>query len=330
MNNRRFCVLAAGTWGVSLAHLLANKGWQGRLWDPASDLVQRVESSRRHPKLPDISLAPNLHFGDDLAWASDGAEMMVCATPAIHFRSACQALLKTGYQNQPFVICTKGIEAGTQLLMHDIARQVLGKHAALAVLSGPSHAEEVIRNMPTVVSVASTNLALAQTVQQWFTNPNFRVFTQADVLGVELGAALKNVIAIACGMSDGLGFGDNAKAGLMTRGLTEIVRLGVQMGAEASTLYGLSGMGDLVVTCMSSHSRNNRFGYLMGQGLSIQAAQQKIGMVVEGLYSVEAAAALAKKHRVKMPITQLLHAIKRGMTVQDAFQALMQRQATKE
>ncbi len=327
---QRFCVLAAGTWGVGLAHLLASNGLQGRLWDPAPKLAEHIENSRQHPKFPKIILPPSLHFGHHLPWALKGADLVVCVTPAIYFRSACEAVLKAGYHNQPFVICTKGIEAESLLLMHEIARQVLGNEAALAVLSGPSHAEEVICNMPTAVSIAANCQTFAEKMQACFINPNFRVYTQTDVLGVELGAALKNIVAIACGMSDGLGFGDNAKAGLMTRGLGEIVRLGVQMGAKASTLYGLSGMGDLVVTCMSSHSRNNRFGYLMGQGLNIQEAQQKIGMVVEGFYTVEAAVTLAKKHHVDMPIAHFIHAIKHGMAVQDAFQALMQRQATSE
>jgi glycerol-3-phosphate dehydrogenase (NAD(P)+) len=262
-----------------------------------------------------------------------GAEVLVCAVPAAHLRATCQRVAAEGYAGQPFVICTKGIEQGTLALLHEVAAQELGApgRGRVAVLSGPSHAEEVSRGLPTAVTVAAEDPALAAQVQALFMTPRFRVYTQSDLVGVELGAALKNVIAIACGISDGLGFGDNAKAGLVTRGLAEILRLGLALGARPETFYGLAGMGDLVVTCMSRHSRNWRFGSLIGQGHAAQEALAAVGMVVEGYYTVQAGVALARREGVELPITEAVAAVLfEGLEPGKAVSALMLRGARGE
>jgi glycerol-3-phosphate dehydrogenase (NAD(P)+) len=242
--------------------------------------------------------------------------------PAAHLRQTARGLAGAGYAGQPVVICTKGIEQGTHALPVDVVSQELGAAAAgkLAILSGPSHAEEVSLAMPTAVTAAAQDPALADRVRELFMTPRFRIYTQTDVRGVELGAALKNVIAIACGISDGLGFGDNAKAGLITRGLSEMLRLGVAMGAKAETFFGLAGVGDLVVTCMSRHSRNWKFGSLIGAGMPVDRALNEVGMVVEGYYTVRAAVELAAENKVEMPITEtvaqvLFHGKKPGEAV---------------
>jgi glycerol-3-phosphate dehydrogenase (NAD(P)+) len=241
----------------------------------------------------------------------EGAEAIVCAVPAVHMRETCRRLAGAGYAGQFLVICTKGIEQGTLSLMHEVAQAELGPavRSRLAVLSGPSHAEEVSLGMPTAVAVAAESQETAQAVQQLFMQRSFRVYTLTDVAGAELGGALKNVIAIACGISDGLGFGDNAKAALITRGLTEIIRLGLSLGARVETFYGLSGIGDLVGTAMSRHSRNWRFGKLLGEGVPAEEALERIGMVVEGRYTVEAAVALGQRQGVELPITDAVSAV---------------------
>jgi glycerol-3-phosphate dehydrogenase (NAD(P)+) len=222
----------------------------------------------------------------------------------------------------------QGHRAGHNALLADIAREELGAAAEgrVGVLSGPSHAEEVSRDIPTAVTATAPDLALAETFRDWFMSPRFRVYTQTDLVGVELAAALKNVIAIACGISDGLGFGDNSKAALMTRGQSELVRLGLKMGARPETFYGLAGIGDLIVTCMSRHSRNRNFGHFLGQGLTPEAALKAVGMVVEGYYTVHAAVELARLHRVDMPITEGVAAILfQGLKPAAALELLMGR-----
>ena len=307
----KIAVLSAGTWGISLAALLHGNGHAVQVWEFAPAVVEALRATRRHPKLADFEVPAAVGLTTDMAAALADAEAVVCAVPAAHLRTTCTRAAAEGYRGQPFIICTKGIEQGTLLLMHEVAAQELGAVSEhhIALLSGPSHAEEVCRGLPTAVTVAGASESLAATVQQMFMTPRFRVYTQTDLTGVELGAALKNVIAIACGISDGLGFGDNAKAGLVTRGLAEILRLGLVLGARAETFYGLAGMGDLVVTCMSRHSRNWKFGSLIGQGRTAEQALAEVGMVVEGYYSVQAAVALAAREGVEMPITQAVGAV---------------------
>jgi glycerol-3-phosphate dehydrogenase (NAD(P)+) len=326
-------VLSAGTWGISLAALLHGKGHAVRVWEFSQAVVDELTRTRRHPKLPGFEVPAALELSTDLAALLAGAEALVCVVPATHVRATTRRVAAEGYAGQPYVICSKGIEQGTLCLMHEVAAQELGAAGAgrIVLLSGPSHAEEVSRGLPTAVTVAGEPMALAEEVQALFMTPRFRVYTQTDLMGVELGAALKNVIAISCGISDGLGFGDNAKAGLVTRGLAEILRLGLSMGARPETFYGLAGVGDLVVTCMSRHSRNWKFGSLVGQGRTAEQALAEVGMVVEGYYTVQAAAALAQRQGVDMPITQAVAAVLfHGLKPLEAVSGLMLRDAKSE
>ena len=326
-------VLSAGTWGITLSALLQNRGHQVRVWEYSPEVVKVITETRRHPKLAEFLVPPQVTLTTDMPAALSGAEAVVCVVPAEHMRQTCHALAAGGYAGQPFIICTKGIEKDSLLLMTEVAEQELGTAYAgqLAVLTGPSHAEEVSRGLPTVVTAVAVDPRLAEAVQQIFITPRFRVYSHTDVRGVELGGALKNVIAIACGISDGLGNGDNAKAALITRGLHEILRLGVALGARQETFFGLTGLGDLVVTAMSRHSRNWRFGSLVGSGVSPREALAKVGMVVEGHYTVQATVALARREQVEMPISQAVYEVLFGkLSPGDAVAALMVRQPKSE
>lgn len=329
----RITVLSAGTWGITLAWLLHGKGYAVRVWEYAQAVVDTLRTTRRHPKLPGLAIPAELELGTDMAALVKGAEVLVCVVPAAHLRQTARSLARAGYAGQPVVICTKGIEQGTHALPVDVVGQELGAGAAgkLAILSGPSHAEEVSQAMPTAVTAAAQDPALADRVRDLFMTPRFRVYTQTDVRGVELGGALKNVIAIACGISDGLGFGDNAKAGLITRGLSEMLRLGVTLGAQPETFFGLAGLGDLVVTCMSRHSRNWKFGSLVGAGRPVELALSDVGMVVEGYYTARAAVDLAAEKRVEMPITEAVgQVLFQGKKPGEAVPSLMLRDPKSE
>lgn len=329
----KVAVLAAGTWGITLACLLARKGMEVKVWEFDGGVVEQLLATRRHPKLAHLEIPRSIPISTDLAATIADAEAIVCVVPAVHMRQTCRAVAQCGKSEQMFVICSKGIEVGTHALLSDVAREELGKGSEhrIGILSGPSHAEEVSRDIPTAVTSAATDLATAERIRDLFTAPRFRIYTQTDMMGVELAGALKNVIAIACGISDGLGFGDNSKAGLITRGMSEIMRLGLSMGAKRETFFGLAGMGDLVVTCMSQHSRNWRFGYLLGQGFSPDKALEEVGMVVEGYYSVKAAVELSSLHKADMPITDTVSGVLfGGISPQEAVTALMMREPKSE
>jgi glycerol-3-phosphate dehydrogenase (NAD(P)+) len=326
-------VLSAGTWGISLAALLQGKGHDVRVWEFAPAVVNELTRTRRHPKLPGFRVPADLLLTTNIARALQGADAIVFVPPAAHLRETAKRVAEAGYRGQRAVVCSKGIEQGTHALPAEIVLAELGAAAAgkVGVLSGPSHAEEVSRGLPTAVTAASADLALAEWIRDLFMTPRFRVYTQTDVVGVELAAALKNVIAISCGVSDGLGFGDNAKAGLITRGLQEILRLGVARGAKAETFFGLAGIGDLVVTCMSRHSRNWTFGSLVGAGTPPEQALKDVGMVVEGYYTVRAAVELAKESRVEMPISrEVANVLFHGKNPLEAVSALMLRDPKQE
>ena len=329
----KIAVLAAGTWGITLACLLARKGMEVKVWEFDGELVEQLRSSHQHPKLPHLEIPDSISISTDLPGTLADTEAIVSVVPAVHMRATCRMVAQAGAGEQMFIICSKGIEAGTHALLSDVAREELGEGSEhrIGVLSGPSHAEEVSRDIPTAVTSAATDLSTAERIRDLFTTPRFRIYTQTDMLGVELASALKNVIAISCGISDGLGFGDNSKAGLVTRGLSEIIRLGLVMGAKRETFFGLAGMGDLVVTCMSQHSRNWRFGYLLGQGFSSEEALKQVGMVVEGYYSVQAAAELSTAHKVEMPITNAVASVLfGGVSPAEAVMALMMREPKSE
>ncbi len=322
----RVTVLGAGSWGMSLAHVLADAGQTVRVWEFVPSIVEALARTRRHPRLPDLVIPQDMRFTNDIREFARDAEVFVCAVPVAHIRATARALLKAGYAGQPVIIGSKGIEPGTHCLTVDMWEQELGAAARrrMAVLSGPSIAKEVTASLPTAVVASAADPALMDQVQELFMRPWFHVFTQPDVIGVELGGALKNVIAVACGISDGLGFGVNAKAALMTRGLAEMVRLGVSLGAKPETFYGLAGNGDMILTSVSPHGRNNQFGALLGKGRTPEQAQTEVGQVVEGAYTVRAAVELADKHRLDMPIARAVHAVLfEGHAPGDVVAALM-------
>jgi len=329
--------LGGGTWGITLACLLGKNGHAVRVWEFDPDVAGYLLHHRGHPKLPGLEVPPDIVITSDLAQALDAQghppEAIVCAVPAAHVRITCRNLAKQGYAGQLFVIASKGIEQETHALLHDVAGQELGPASTgkIGVLSGPSHAEEVSRNIPTAVTATATEMAVAEQIRDLFMAPRFRVYTQTDLVGVELAAGLKNVIAIACGISDGLGFGDNSKAGLITRGLSEIVRLGLKVGARPETFYGLAGIGDLVVTCTSRHSRNRNFGEHIGKGLGADEALKAVGQVVEGYYTARAAVSLAREHQVEMPICEgVASVLFKGLKPLEAVSALMMREPKSE
>ncbi|MGI6041470.1 MAG: NAD(P)H-dependent glycerol-3-phosphate dehydrogenase [Candidatus Alectryocaccobium sp.] len=302
-------VIGSGSWGTALAWLLCNNGHNVTLWsflEKENDMF--VKYRENVDKLPGVKLQESIQFTNDLKEAIEDKELMVLAVPSTAVRSTARNMKQFVKPGQIIVDVAKGVEESTLMIMTDIIEQEIPQ-ANVAVLSGPSHAEEVGKGLPTTIVAAAHDMETAEHIQNMFMSPVFRVYTSQDMLGVEIGAALKNVVALAAGIADGLGFGDNTKAALITRGIAEISRLGIAMGAKASTFTGLSGIGDLVVTCASVHSRNRRAGVLMGQGYSMQEAMDEVHMVVEGVYSAKAAAKLAEKYNVEMPIVSAVNQI---------------------
>lgn len=292
-------VVGSGGWGTALALCLLRNGHETLLWSHSRQKAEEMEKTRQNNMLPGVILPEDLQ----IAWEPSrvaGHSLVVIACPSVHIRSVCRQVAPYLAEDAVLVSVTKGIEPGSLLRMSQIVREET--HREVAVLTGPSHAEEVAKSIPTACVAASENQALAELVQDAFMSDSFRVYTSADVVGSELGGALKNVIALCAGVSDGMGNGDNTKAMLMTRGLTEIARLGVAMGARKETFAGLAGVGDLIVTCTSQHSRNRRAGILMGQGKRPQEAMAAVGAVVEGYYAAKSAWELACKLGVEMPI----------------------------
>ena len=319
-------VIGAGSWGTALATVVADKGNRVRIWDIDEKHLRKMEENRENTDyLPGVPLGDNIEIAYAIQKALEDADVVLFSAPAQHFRSALASALEFITENALVINVAKGIEQKTLARMSEIAAEHLDLNRYV-VLSGPSHAEEVGRKLPTTVAAASYNLAAAEQIQDLFMTDRFRVYTTEDVVGVELGGALKNIIALGAGVSDGMGFGDNAKAALMTRGLTEITRLGLKLGAKPETFAGLTGTGDLIVTCTSMHSRNRRCGIMIGEGMSPAEATEKVGMVVEGMFTTEAAYELAKREGVEMPITEAIYrAIKGEITAADAVGILMGR-----
>ena len=299
----KIAVLGSGGWGTALAMLLAENGHTVTLWSYLEEESRRLQQTRENPLLPGVTLPESLSYTWDLSCVR-GCGVVVMATPSFGVRSTAEGIRGMLTPETILVSVSKGIEKGSSLRMTEIIRQATGDLCPVVALSGPSHAEEVARRVPTAVVSACPDQAAAETVQDLFLNDRFRVYSSSDVVGVELGAALKNVMALCTGCCTGMGYGDNTKAMLMTRGLTEIARLGVAMGARKETFAGLTGLGDLIVTCTSMHSRNRRAGILLGQGKTIQQAMDEMGgAVVEGYYAAASAKALAEQAGVEMPIT---------------------------
>lgn len=295
-------VLGAGSWGTALSLLLNKNGHQVKLWSALEDEVKLLQEKREHPnKLPGVHIPEAVEITSDLEGCLKDPDVVVLAVPSPFTRSTAKQMAPFVKKGQIIVNVAKGVEEKTLMTLSEIISQEIPV-ADVCVLSGPSHAEEVGREIPTTCVVSAETRKTAEYLQGIFMSPVFRVYTTPDILGVELGGALKNVIALAAGTADGLGYGDNTKAALITRGIAEIARLGTKMGARIETFYGLSGIGDLIVTCASVHSRNRKAGYLMGQGRTMKQAMDEVQMVVEGVYSAKAAKSLAKKYEVDMPI----------------------------
>lgn len=323
--------LGAGTWGFALAALLAANGHHVWLWSSKPDFVEFLKKHRQHPKLPKCDVDEKLVFTANMAEALNRADYVIESVTSTGLRPVLEKVMALGGIDCPFVITSKGIEQNTGLLLPEVALEVLGEGTRVGCLSGPSHAEEVIKMLPTSVVSSSYDKELMLEIRDLFTSLYFRVYPNADINGVSFGGAMKNIIAIACGISDGLGFGDNTKAALMTRGLHEIRKLSVTKGCLPETLNGLAGMGDLCVTCLSTLSRNYMFGRHLAQGLSPQEAKDKIGMVVEGIYTSVSALQLGKKFNVQVPITQAIYSIiYENMSPVDAVKSLLQRAIKEE
>ena len=328
---KKITVIGAGSFGTALAVLLACKGFNVSLWGRKKSQLALMRDTGENPHyLPGVKLPADLRIVDDIQEAVSGAYIAVFAVPAQSFRSVLTDAAKYIDTAVPIVNVAKGIEKGSLLRLSQVAEEVI-PGARYVALSGPSHAEEVARQLPTTVAVASKNHDLAVEIQELFITERFRVYSNEDLAGVELGGALKNIIALGAGISDGLGFGDNAKAAMMTRGITEMTRLGLTMGADMKTFSGLTGIGDLIVTCTSMHSRNRRCGILIGEGVNPEEATRRIGMVVEGISTAEAAYALANQYGVEMPITESIYkVIHREMDARSAVSYLMGREMKNE
>jgi|HigsolmetaAR203D_1030402.scaffolds.fasta_scaffold05104_5 glycerol-3-phosphate dehydrogenase (NAD(P)+) len=311
MAGKQTAVLVAGSWGSALAGVLADNGHRVLLWTRNAEQAEEINRSGNNTRyLPGIRLPERIRATTSMAEALSEAEAVILAAPSSAMREIAAMAAKHIRNDALLLHATKGFEADSLKRMTEvIGEEMPGFRSRIVVLSGPSHAEEVIRRCPTTVVVASESADAAEAAQDLLINSYFRVYTNPDVVGVELGGALKNIIALGAGLSDGLGFGDNAKAALLTRGLVEIARLGTAMGGHPLTFAGLSGVGDLVVTCTSKHSRNWRAGYLLGQGRTLEEVLRETGMVVEGVRTTKAAYALASRYGVEMPITVQLYEV---------------------
>ena len=326
----KITVLGSGGWGTALALLLTDNGHDVTLWSHSARRSALLEQARENPRLPGVPLPEALHLSAALdSLRESGAVVM--ATPSFAVRETARMAAPLLREDAVVVSAAKGVERDTALCMTQVIEEELGGKGRVAALSGPSHAEEVGRRAPTGCVAASRDMAAAELVQDVFMSPRFRVYTNSDVLGVELGAALKNVLALCCGVSDGMGLGDNTKALLMTRGMTEMARLGVALGGRKETFAGLSGMGDLIVTCTSMHSRNRRCGILVGQGKSVAEAMKEVGATVEGYYAALSAHQLAEKAGVEMPICECAYRVLyEGQSVREVVGALMSRNKKRE
>lgn len=328
---KNITVIGSGSWGTALAMMLTKNGHVVKMWARSQSAVEEINQKHTiHKYLPGITLPDELTATTDRAAALEGAEIVISAVPSRAVRQTMTDFAPLLLPHMVIVNVAKGLEDGSLLRLSQVIKECVPQ-CEVCVLSGPSHAEEVAREIPTTCLIASENEAVAKMVQSEFMNPRFRIYTNTDVIGVEMGAALKNIIALAAGINDGLGFGDNSKAALMTRGIAEMKRLGIAMGGKAETFAGLSGIGDLIVTCTSMHSRNRRAGILLGQGKSLQETLDEVQMVVEGVNTVQAACHLAEKYHVDLPITRAINDVLfHGKDVETAVLELMTRDSKPE
>lgn len=328
----RIGILGAGTWGIALARMLCHTGKFVTVWSALEDEINHLKETDTHPKLPDMMLPKTIHYTADLEEACTDMDIIVFAVPSPYVRETAQNAKPHIPEGQVIVDVAKGIEVTNLLTLTEVIDDVLQDETINYVaLSGPTHAEEVSQDLPTVIVSACADLDVAEYVQRSFTSPFMRVYTNTDIRGVEICGALKNVIALATGMSEGLGYGDNAKAALITRGISEITRLGEKLGCNPETFSGLAGLGDLVVTCTSQHSRNNRAGFLMGKGKTAEEATEEVGMVVEGINAIPAAIRMGETYEIEMPITEAVNQIvNHGLNPLEAVNDLLNRESKME
>lgn len=325
-------VIGDGGWGTTLAVHLAKNGYPVTLWGAFPDYVRQMQKNRVNSKfLPGIRLPKTVRVSADLSEAVNNADLLVLATPSKYIGPALKNLKKFDYKDKIILSVIKGIDTAKLVRMSQLIHSSLGHNIHLAVLSGPTIAPEVARGIPSTAVIAARNLKIAKKIQHVFNSETFRIYTNTDLAGVELGGSLKNVIAIACGVCDGLGFGSNTKAAILSRGLAEMARLGQAMGAKAKTFFGLTGLGDLVTTCVSPKSRNRGVGEALGRGHKIRDILSKMSMVAEGVETVKAVYKLSKKYRVSMPIsTEVYNIIYKNKKPRQAVQDLMTRSAKAE
>lgn len=328
----KVAVIGAGSWGTAVCWLLGGKGHDVQLWAREADIAEGVNAEHRNPiYLPEVILAPNVVAGTDIESVLSGAEAVVMVTPSIGVRGTAESMGPYLPTTTPVIVLSKGVEGGTKMLMTEVLEDVLGRRERIAGLSGPNHAEEVSRGVPSATVVAAYDESVGRLFQDIFMTRSFRVYTNPDVVGVELCGASKNVIALAAGISDGLGYGDNTKATLMTRGLAEMSRLGRARGANPLTYMGLAGMGDLIATCTSRHSRNRALGELVAKGGSMEQFYEQTHMVAEGALACITVDELGKSEGLELPITQQVRAILyEGVQVTNAEDALLGREARDE
>ena len=323
-------IIGAGTWGTALGILLESNGHKVTIWSALESEIDMLKNTRKHKSLPDVELPDSIEISADLESSVKENDVLVFAVASSYTRQTAHRMREFIKDGQIIVNVAKGIEDGTLYTLSEVIEDEF-KMADVAVLSGPSHAEEVGRRIPTSCVIGAKSKATAEYLQNIFMNNVFRIYTSPDMLGIEIGAALKNVIALAAGIADGLCYGDNTKAALITRGITEIARLGMEMGGKLQTFSGLSGIGDLIVTCASMHSRNRRAGILIGQGYSMEEAMKEVNMVVEGVYSAKAALDLAAKYHVEMPIIEQVNLVLfNNKSANEAVKDLMLRDKTIE
>ncbi len=321
----KICILGGGSWGIALAVLLHKNGHEITIWSALEKEIEMLKTEHEHKMLPGVKLSEDMIFTTDDREAVEGKDLLVMAVASSYTRSTANRIHTLVQPGQKIINVAKGIEEKTLMTLSQIVEEEIPQ-ADVAVLSGPSHAEEVGRGIPTTIVVGARSKKTAEYLQNLFMNEVFRVYTSPDVLGMELGGALKNVVALAAGIADGLGYGDNTKAALITRGITEIARLGTAMGGKFETFCGLTGIGDLIVTCASMHSRNRRAGILIGQGHTMEEAMAEVKMVVEGVYSAKAAMGLAEKYNVQLPIIEQVNAVLfEGKSADQAVKDLMLR-----
>jgi len=321
----KIAVLGGGSWGIALAVLLHKNGHEITVWSALEKEIEMLDKEREHKMLPGVKMADDMKFTTDEKEAVTDKDMLVMAVASSYTRATARRFKDLIAPGQIIVNVAKGIEEDTVMTLTEIIEQEIPQ-CQVAVLSGPSHAEEVSRGVPTTIVVGAKKKSTAEYIRSLFMNEVFRVYISPDILGIELGGSLKNVVALAAGIADGLGYGDNTKAALITRGITEIGRLGIAMGGLYETFSGLTGIGDLIVTCASMHSRNRRAGILIGQGMSMEEAMAEVKMVVEGVYSAKAAMQLAEKYNVQLPIIEQVNKVLfEGKPASEAVKDLMLR-----